>query len=401
MSAKNKTILYLDHAATTYLDPDVEKAMRPYWRKQFGNPSSIYDLGMNAKFAMDEARKKIANLIGARENEIIFTAGGTESINLAIFGSVRSAILAGNKKPHIITTSIEHHAVLESCRALEKEGIKVTYLPVNEFGFVDAAKLVSAVRRETVFVSVIYANNEIGTIQNIAEIGKRLRKKNPRVIFHTDACQAPGSLSINVTALNVDLMSLNGSKIYGPKQTGCLYVRRGITILPLVYGGGQEKGLRSGTENVPGIVGFAAALELAEKSRIKESAKLRKLRNALIREIKVKINNSLLNGPDSKSDSVLNPTRLPNNVNFSFPGVDGEALMLYLNAQGIEVSTGSACSSTSVDPSHVISAIGRSAQDARSSIRITFGKMNSEKDITVLMRLLPGLVAELRRVEWK
>ncbi|MBU6447830.1 cysteine desulfurase [Patescibacteria group bacterium] len=401
MSAKNKTILYLDHAATTYLDPAVENAMQTYWSSKFGNPSSIYDLGMDAKFAVDEARNRVAAAIGATENEIIFTAGGTESVNMAIFGSVRQAIQVGKAKPHIITTSIEHHAVLESCRALEHEGVKVTYLPVDESGFVDIDKLLSAVRRETVLVSIIYANNEIGTVQNVSEIGKRLKKKNPNIIFHTDACQAPGALPLSVNKLNVDLMSLNGSKIYGPKQTGCLYVRRGIIIAPLIYGGGQERGLRSGTENVPGIVGFSAALEAAEKNRNKESSRLRKLRNILIKEIKTEIKNSLLNGPDPKSDSESHPARLPNNVNFSFPGVDGEALMLYLNAKGIEVSTGSACSSTSVDPSHVIRAIGRSPQDARSSIRITFGKINTEKDIETLMHYLPGLVEELRRVEWK
>ncbi len=397
MTANRNKICYLDHAATTYLDPGVEKAMKPFWASQFGNPSSIYDIGMQAKFAVDEARKKVAAVLGARESEIIFTAGGTESVNLAIFGIARKALKA-NKKANIVTTSIEHHAVLESCRSLEKEGVKVTYVPVDEQGFVNIKKLLSAVDKNTVLVSVIYANNEIGTIQKINEIGKQLRKKYPRVVFHTDACQAPGSIEVNTNKLSVDLMSLNGSKIYGPKQSGCLYVRTGVTIEPIIYGGGQERGLRSGTENVPGIVGFAEALFLAESRRSKEAHRLRKLRNELIETIQKRIPVALLNGPDPKHDSPKLPNRLPNNVNFSFSGVDGEALMLYLNAQGIQVSTGSACSSTSIDPSHVIKALGRNDQLARSSIRITFGKINTSADIKRLMRILPMLVSELGSV---
>lgn len=395
---KAKKTIYLDHAATTYLDSKVEAAMRPFWQKEYGNPSSLYVMGMEAKFAIDDARKRIADQIGARENEIIFTAGGTESVNLAIFGVVREA-MRHNKKPHIICSSIEHHAVLESFRALEDEGVDATYLSVDREGFVNTKELIAAVKPNTVLVSIIYANNEIGTVQSISEIAKQLHKKNPKIIFHTDACQAAGALELNVNKLGVDLMSINGSKIYGPKQIGALYVRSGTKLRPLIYGGGQERGLRSGTENVPEIVGFAAALELAQKNRVKENARLRKLRDHLIQKIQKQIPKAVLNGPDIKSDSEKNPIRLPNNINFSFLGAEGEALMLYLDAKGFAVSTGSACTSTSLDPSHVIKALGRSDADAQASIRITLGKANSKGDLDKLMKVLPPLVKELRRVE--
>lgn len=389
--------IYLDHAATTYLDEKVVKAMAPFWQKQFGNPSSLYTDGVEGKFAIEESRSKIAKIINSRDSEIIFTAGGTESVNLAVFGVVRNFI--GRGKPHIICSAIEHHAVLESFKALEEEGVEATYLPVDQFGFIDVKDLVKALRPNTILVSVMYANNEIGTVQPIAELSRAVKKSNPKIIFHTDACQASGALPLDVNKLGVDVMTLNGSKAYGPKQIGLLYVRQGVSLKPLIYGGGQENGLRSGTENVPAIVGLAAALELAEKNRIKESKRLRDLRNYFIKKLSAVVPNLLLNGPDIKNDSEKNPIRLPNNINFSVIGAEGEALLLYLDAKGIEISTGSACASTSLDPSHVIKALGRSEKDARSAIRISLGKVNTKKDLDFVIKVMPGLVSELRRVE--
>jgi cysteine desulfurase len=409
----SKKLIYLDHAATTPLDPIVQKAMAPFWHEKFGNPSSLYKQGIEAKRAVEDSRKKIADLLGARPNEIIFTAGGTESVNLAIFGVARQ-----NKHGHIVTSKIEHHAVLKCCEALAepsfaspfakasgdkkasegKQGSGVSYVNVDAQGFINLDELKKAIRPRTVLVSVMYANNEVGTIEPIAEIAKIIRKINlhrtqknlPPILFHTDACQAAGALDLNVNRLGVDLLTLNGSKIYGPKQTGILYVRTGVKLHPLVFGGGQEHNLRSGTENVPGIVGLARALELAEKNKAKEVLRLEKLRDYFIKRL-LKISGVSLNGPRGQG-------RLANNVNICADGVEGEALMLYLDGHNIAVSTGSACATSLVDPSHVIMALGKSAAQAQNSIRMTLGKATTKQELDYVLKVLPGLVTELRKI---
>lgn len=395
LELKKKKLIYLDYAAATPLDPSVAVLVKVTQEKNYGNASSIYELGMQAKFEIEGARKSIADIISAREGEIVFTAGGTESINLALFGVVRNAIASGLKKPHLIVSSIEHHAVLESAKALKAEGVELSILKTDRFGFVNPKELAKAIKQNTILVSVIYANNEIGTIEPIAQLAKVIRKANlnrkHRILLHTDACQAAGTQDLNVNKLGVDLMTLNASKIYGPKQIGLLYVRGGVQLKPLIYGGGQERGLRSGTENTAGIVGFAKALEISEKLKKSENKRLVLLQKYLIKEIKKSIPEAILNGPE-----IL---RLPNNVNFSFKGVDGEALLLYLDAQGFAVSTGSACASTSLDPSHVLLAIGLSKADAKASVRISLGRTTKKQDLDSLLKVLPGLVSELRRVE--
>ncbi len=392
---KKKKLIYLDYAATTPLDSSVAALVKIAQEKYYGNPSSIYELGMQAKLEIEAARKSIADIIGAREGEIVFTAGGTESTNLALFGVVRNAIASGIKKPHLIVSSIEHHAVLEGAKALKEEGVELSILKTDRFGFVNPKELAKVIKKNTVLVSVMYANNEIGAIEPIAELAKVIRKANLnreyKIIFHTDACQAAGALNLNVNKLGVDLMTLNASKIYGPKQIGLLYVRNGIQLKPLIYGGGQERGLRSGTENTAGIVGFAKALEISEKLKASENKRLAILQRFLIKEVKKNVPEAVLNGPEH--------SRLSNNINFSFKGIDGEALLLYLDAQGFVVSTGSACASTSLDPSHVLLAIGLNKEDAKASIRITLGRATKKQDLVSLLKVLPGLVSELRRVE--
>ncbi|TSC66287.1 MAG: cysteine desulfurase [Candidatus Doudnabacteria bacterium Gr01-1014_77] len=400
---KKGKLIYLDHAATTPLNEEVVRAMQPYLYKKFGNASSIYELGMQAKFDIDTARKTIADILEARESEIVFTAGGTESVNLALFGVVRQVISSGIKKPHIIVSAIEHHAVLESAKALKDEGIELTILKVNNQGFVNPKDLAKAIKKNTVLISVIYSNNEIGTVQPINELVKVIRKENlkrkQKILFHTDACQASGVLDLSVNKLGVDLMTLNASKIYGPKQVGLLYIRTGIKLKPLIYGGGQERGLRSGTENTAGIIGFAKALEIAERLKKSENKRLRVLRNYLIINIQKTIPDAILNGPSVEKDSEKNILRLPNNINFSFVGVDGEALLLYLDAQGFAVSTGSACASTSLDPSHVLLAIGLNKYDAKASVRITLGRSTKKSDLDALVKVSAPIIKELRRVE--
>jgi len=392
---KKKKLIYLDYAATTPLDPKVAALVKAIQEKYYGNPSSIYELGMQAKLEIEATRKGIAEILGAREGEIVFTAGGTESVNLALFGVVRNAIASGIKKPHLIVSSIEHHAVLESAKALKEEGVELSILKTDHFGFVNPKELARLIKKNTVLISIMYANNEIGTIEPITELTKFIRKANlnrkHKIIFHTDACQATGAQDLNVNKLGVDLMTLNASKIYGPKQIGLLYVRSGVQLKPLIYGGGQERGLRSGTENTAGIVGFAKALEISEKLKTKENKRLTVLQRFLIKEIKKSIPQAVLNGPEH--------SRLSNNINFSFKGIDGEALLLYLDAQGFAVSTGSACASTSLDPSHVLQAIGLNKDDAKASVRISLGRATKKQDLVSLLKVLPGLVSELRRVE--
>jgi cysteine desulfurase len=406
---KPKKNIYLDYAASTPLDLSVKKVMAPFWNEKFGNPSALYKEGKEAKTALDKARSNISNLIRAKQSEIIFTAGGTESVNLAIFGLARKFPLfskegaRGSLDAHFITSSIEHHCVLNSFKALEGEGYKTTLVGVNKEGFVNIDQLEKSVSPQTVFISIMLANNEIGTIEPIAEIGKWLRALNqerikkglPKIIFHTDACQAAGFLDLNVDRLGIDLMSVNGSKIYGPKQTGFLYVRSGVILKPLVYGGGQEKELRSGTENVAGAVGLAKAFELAQASRLKENVKLINLRDYLITRLQKTIPGMLLNGP---ADNKLKD-RLPNNVNFTIKGVEGESLMLYLDSYGISAATSSACTAASVEPSHVLVAIGHSAKDAKSSIRFSLGKATTKAEIDYVIKVLPQTVKELKKVK--
>ncbi len=376
--------IYLDNSAATYVDPKVMEEMQPFFSKEYGNPSSLHDMGMKANKAMEKSRETLAGILNCHPNEIVFTGSGTESINLAIKGFYRANRSKGN---HIITTRVEHHAVLYACEYLEKyEGAKVTYLDVDKHGMVDPNDVEKAITKDTILISIIYCNNEIGTISPIEEIGKIAKKKG--IAFHTDGCQAGCWASLDTKELNVDLMTLNGSKIYGPKGTGILYVRSGIKIHPTLHGGGQEFGLRSGTENVPGIVGIGKALELAQKMREKESERVKKLRDKLINGILKNIPKTILNGHPK--------TRLPNNANISFLDVEGESLLLYLNKKGIYASTGSACSSESLDPSHVILALGQPHEVAHGSIRFSLGRKTTTKDIDYVLKVLPDIVKRLR-----
>lgn len=392
-------IIYLDHAATTPTDPRVMEAMLPYFSEIYGNPSSFHSVGMEAKNAVSAARKSIATLLGVREDEIIFTAGGTESDNLAVLGIPRAhkeaikAKAGADAKPHVITSSIEHHAVLEPLMSVEKKGeIELTILPVDREGKVSVKDVEAALKPNTVLVSIMMANNEIGTIEPIADIGRailawRKEKVTPYPLFHTDACQAAGFLDLNIEKLHTDLLTMNGSKIYGPKGIGILFVRRGLKVAPLVIGGGQERGIRSGTENVPAIVGLAKAFELTQANREAENARLTVLRDRLVAGL-TKIPKSRLNG---------HPTdRLPNSANISFLDIEGEAAILYLDAEGIMSSTGSACASASLDPSHVILATGLSYEAAHGSIRFTLGHMTTQEDVDRVIAVMPGVVERLR-----
>lgn len=381
-----KTI-YLDHASTTYVDPEVLKAMEPYFTKEYGNPSSLHKIGQNAKKALDDARCKVAKHLNCQPTEIIFTGGGTESINLAIQGFAKAHKDRGK---HIITSKIEHKAVLNTCKALEKEGFEVTYIGVDKYGRVDPKDIESKIRKDTILISIMYANNEIGTIQPIREIAKAVKAINKGIFFHTDACQASGVLILDTKKLGVDLMTINGSKMYGPKGVGVLFKKSGIKIEPIIYGGGQEENLRGGTENVPGIIGLAKALELAEKNRKKESARQKNLSKKLINGIFKNISKVILNGHPEN--------RLPNNVNISFLDVEGESVMLYLDKYGVCVSTGSACTSDSFEPSHVLTATGLIHGAAHGSIRFSLGHSTREKDIDYVLKILPEIIKKLRAI---
>lgn len=382
--------IYLDHAATTPMDPRVLEAMTPYFSDTSANPSSFHSAGLKAKNAVSDARKTIASLLNAHEEEMIFTAGGTESDNMAVVGIPKFYAAKGK---HVITSSIEHHAVLEPLMHLhKKKEIELTILPVDRDGRVDPDAVAKAIRPDTVLVSIMMANNEIGTIEPIADIGREIlkwRKENKTTLpyFHTDACQAAGVLDLDVEKLHVDALTLNGSKMYGPKGIGLLYLRRGVSLDPLVRGGGQERGLRSGTENVPGIIGLAKAFSLAQEGKETENARLTSLRDRLIEGL-LTIPKTRLNG-DLKN-------RLPNNANISFMDIEGEAAVLYLDAEGIEVSTGSACASASLDPSHVILATGLSYEAAHGSLRFTLGKQTTAEDIEQVITIMPGVVQKLR-----
>lgn len=392
-----KTI-YLDHAATTPLHPKVLKAMMPYLTREYGNAGAIYDLGRRAKSAIDTARATIAKLVGAKPQEIIFTAGGTESDNLAILGYARAHSLKGKSKGHIITTNIEHHAVLDACRALEGEGYEVTYLPVNRDGLISVEQVTQAIHKDTILISIMYANNEIGTIMPITAIGKKLKLINaarqarqlPIIAFHTDACQAAGYLNINVNDLLVDMMTVNGSKLYGPKGIGFLYRRHSISLTPLIYGGGQEFGLRSGTENVASIVGLSQALSIAGRIRNREVKRLSALRDKFISAVLARIPRTLLNGHPQK--------RLPNNINISILGIEGESAVLYLDAQGIACATGSACTAANLEPSYVITALGKNHERAHGSLRLTLGRGTTQKDLDRALKVLVKTAARLRQI---
>lgn len=386
--------IYLDHAATTYSDPKVVETMLPYFTKIYGNPSALYSKGTQANGALNDARRAMARLLGALPENIIFTAGGSESDNLAIYGIAQAH---PNKGKHIITTAIEHHAVLGPIEDLEKQGWAVTYLKVDDQGFVNINEFKNALRSDTVLVSIMYANNEVGTIEPIGEIGREIlkhRKDNNTIFpyFHTDACQAAEYLSLDVEKLHVDLMTINGSKIYGPKGIGLLYVRRGVRIKPQILGGGQERHLRAGTENVPAIMGLSTALQIAQQNGQKEADRLNKLTTYFFKELKDKIPKIRLNGP------VIGSSRLTNNLNIAFDGVEGEALLLYLDEYGIMCSNGSACTSESVDPSHVLTAMGLNAKSAQSSIRFTLGRSTTKEEIDYVMKYLPAVIEELREI---
>jgi len=375
--------IYLDYAATTPTHPEVVKAMLPYLTEAFGNPSSIHTYGQEAKEALNKSRAKVADLIGARDEEIIFTSGGTEADNLAIKGVANANEHRGN---HIITTSIEHHAVLETCRFLEERGFRVTYLPVDEYGLVAPDDVRKAITNKTILISVMQANNETGTIEPISEIGKLAREAG--IYFHTDAVQTVGHIPINVDELGVDLLSMSAHKLYGPKGVGALYVRKGTKLLPTMHGGEQEGTLRASTENIPGIVGFSQAAEIARQEAGEEIERLTHLRDKLINGLRERIDHTRLNGHLQK--------RLPNNVNLSIDFVEGEAMCLSLDMEGICAATGSACSSASEEPSHVLLALGLSHEQAHSSLRFTLGKWTTEEEIDRVLEVLPRIAAKLR-----
>ena len=377
---------YMDYSATTYVKPEVLDAMMPFFTEKFGNPSSFYGISRETKMAIDNARAQVAKAINCDPNEVYFTGGGSEADNWAIKGIATAHMKKGN---HIITTKIEHHAVLHTCEFLEKFGFEVTYLDVNEEGFVDLKQLEEAITDKTILVSIMFANNEIGTIQPIKEIGALCREK--KVLFHTDAVQAVGSVPVDVKEMNIDLLSLAGHKLYGPKGIGALYIRRGIRIENLIHGGGQERGRRASTENIPGEVGLGKAIELATENIEENRARLTVLRDKLIDGILERIPYARLNGP--RGDK-----RLPGNSNISFEFIEGESILLSLDFEGICASSGSACTSGSLDPSHVLLAIGLPHEKAHGSLRTTLGAASTEEDVEKLLNELPPIIERLRNM---
>ena len=380
-----KKRIYLDYAATTPVDPRVVKAMLPYFTEKFGNTMSLHSFGQEAKAALEKSREEVASLIGARPNEVIFTSSATESNNLALKGV---AFANKEKGRHIITSSVEHPCVMESTRWLEKQGFEITRLKVNNYGLVDVSDLKKKIRKDTILVSVIHASNEIGTIQPVEEIGEVCRGKG--IYFHTDAVQSFGKIPIDVNKMNVDLLSVSSHKMYGPKGVACLFVKKGTKIEPILHGGGQESGLRSSTVNLPGIVGFAKACQIAKREMKKERKRLEKLRDKLIKGILKNIPKSHLNGHPQK--------RLPNNVNVWFDFIEGESIVVQLDLLGIAVSTGSACSSAKLEPSHVLLAIGLKHQEAHGSLRLSLGRWTKESEINYVIKVLPGIIRDLREI---
>ena len=378
----NKSI-YMDHAATTYTKPEVMDAMIPYFTTYFGNPSSIYTLARETKKAVDIGRTKVAKAINANESEIYFTGGGSESDNWAIKGIASAYKKKGN---HIITTTIEHHAVLHTCEYLAKNGFEITYLPVDELGFISLKDLENAITDKTILVTIMFANNEIGTIEPIREIGALCRSKN--VLFHTDGVQAVGHIPVDVKEMNIDLLSLAGHKFYGPKGIGALYVKKGVKIDNLIHGGGQERNRRAGTENVAGIVGIGKALELATQNMLENNKKLVFLRDKLM--------NGLLKVPYTRLNGPIGEKRLPGNSNICFRFVEGESILLMLDAKGIAASSGSACTSGSLDPSHVLLAIGLEHEIAHGSLRLSLGDATTEEEVDYVLENVPKVIQRLR-----
>ncbi|HHX58151.1 MAG TPA: aminotransferase class V-fold PLP-dependent enzyme [Candidatus Moranbacteria bacterium] len=394
-----KKIYYFDHAATTPVDKEVLAEMMPYFSEKFGNPGGIYNLGMEAKAAIDKSRQQVAEFLRASSSdEIIFTPGGTASVNLALKGLMNALKEKTGVAGHIITSAVEHHAVLDTTERLVKQGFTATVVPVDKDGLVSLQDIEKSVRAETVLISVMTANNEIGTLQPIEEIGKWLEDLNDqrskedlgKIYFHTDACQAAGALDLNVQNLKVDMLTINGSKIYGPKGIGALFAKIETPLWPLLDGGGQEKNLVSGTENVPAIIGLAKAVQLAKQNREQENARLSKLRDYLFNEIQKNIPKVRLNGHAKK--------RLPNNVNVSILDVEGEAVLLHLNQLSIAAATGSACTSDSLEPSYVIRALGLPYEAAHGSMRFTLGKLTDRTEVDYLLKHLPGIITQLRKI---
>jgi cysteine desulfurase len=378
-------IIYMDHAATTSVKPEVVDAMIPYFTQHFGNPSSIYGIARYSKKAVETARGQTAKALGADPDEIYFTSGGSESDNWAIKGIALANRKRGN---HIITTQIEHHAVLHTCQFLEKDGFDVTYLPVDQYGLVDPSELEKAITEKTILVSVMYANNEIGTIEPISELAAIARKR--KVYFHTDAVQAIGNIPIDVKAQNIDLLSLSAHKFYGPKGVGALYIKKGVRIENLIHGGGQERRRRAGTENIAGIVGLGKAIEMTTADIPGHNAKIRSMRDRLISGVMENIPNARLNGHPEK--------RLPGNFNASFEFIEGESILLWLDDEGICGSTGSACTSGSLEPSHVLLATGLPPEISHGSLRLTLGDANAEGDVDIVLEVLPKIVKKLREM---
>jgi len=375
--------IYMDHAATTPMAPEVIEAMKTAFVEIFGNASSLHQPGLAARAALEEARERVAGLIGAKAEEVYFTSGGTESDNLAIRGAALANRARGR---HIITTSIEHPAILEPCRRLEEEeGFEVTYLPVTREGLVEVEALESAIREDTILISIMHANNEIGTIQPIAEAGEQARSRG--IVFHTDAVQTVGKIPAKVDDLGVDLLSISSHKLHGPKGVGALYIRKGTPIEPIVFGGGHERGMRSGTENVPGIVGLATAAELAEENLEDDMVRMSGMRDRLADYVLERVEDTWVNGSRTK--------RLPHNLNLGFSFIEGEALLLRLDAEGIAVSTGSACSSKKTVASHVLTAIGLKPEEAHGSLRITLGRENTDEEVDFVAETIVSVAESL------
>ena len=380
-----KTRIYLDNAATTRTSQEVVDAMLPYFTESYGNPSSIYELGQRSKEAITKAREEIAKVIGAKTEEIYFTAGGSEADNWAIKAAYEAYKNKGN---HIITTKIEHHAVLHTCQYLEKQGAKVTYLDVDENGLIDLEQLQKAITPETILITIMFANNEIGTIEPVKEIG--MIAKEHGILFHTDAVQAFGQVPIDVDEMNIDMLSSSAHKINGPKGIGCLYIRKGVKIRSFIHGGAQERKRRAGTENVPGIVGYGVAARMAAETMEARTRKEQELRDYFIRRVLDEVTYTRLNGDPEK--------RLPNNANFSFRFIEGESLLIMLDMKGIAGSSGSACTSGSLDPSHVLLAIGLPHEIAHGSLRLTLGADTTKEDLDYTLEQIKEIVAKLRNL---
>lgn len=375
--------VYFDHSATTSVDPLVVEAMLPFFHEKFGNPSSIHSFGRETKVALEEAREAVAEFLKTRAADIYFTSGGTESDNLAIKGV---AYELKNKGNHIITSKVEHHAVLHTCEALEKEGFEITLLNPDKYGMVHPEAVEKAIKSNTILISIMHANNEVGTINPIEKIGEIAQSKG--ILFHTDAVQTFGKLPLNLSKLPIDLMSISGHKIYGPKGIGVLYIRKGVKLAQLMHGGGHERNRRAGTENIPGIIGLAKAVELRKQNFKNENEQVKKLRDRFAERINKEVPRAILNGHPEK--------RLSGHLNLSFQGIEGEALLLSLDLKGIAASSGSACTSGSIDPSHVLLAMGVKPELARSSIRFSLGKDNTDADVDYTLEILPEIVKRLR-----